>query len=119
MNFIYAIHLLYWKHLTDLIIHRRSNRSNSGDGNNKGARALRVPPFVVAVNAVVSVASAVYDQVSQVLPVQQVDGIDEVHQLDPVHQVDHKDEFSNMISLQKKHHKMDQPGFHKKMSNFF
>ena len=71
-------------------------------------------------NAVVSVASAVYDQVSQVLPVQQVDGIDEVHQLDPVHQVDHKDEFSNMISLQKTHHKVDQPGFQKKaFSNFF
>ena len=33
-----------------------------------------------------------YDQVSQLVPVQQVDDIDEVHQLDPVHQVDHKDE---------------------------
>ena len=40
MNFIYVIHLLYWNQLTDLIIHSRSNRSNrnnSGDGNNKGA----------------------------------------------------------------------------------
>ena len=72
-------------------------------------------------NAVVSVASAVYDQVSQVLPVQPVDDIDvqpvddidEVHQLDPVHQVDHKDEFSNMISLQKTRPKVDQPGFQK------
>ena len=45
---------------------------------------------------------------------QQVDGIDEVHQLDPVHQVDHKDECSK-ISLQKRHHKMDQPGFKKKL----
>ena len=45
-----------------------------------------------AVADVACVASAVYDQVSQVLPVQQVDDIDEVHQLDPVHQVDHKDE---------------------------
>ena len=53
-------------------------------------------PFVVAVNAVVSVASAVYDQVSQLVPVQQVDDIDEVHQLDPVHQVDHKDECSKI-----------------------
>ena len=66
-----------------------------------------------AVNAVVSVASAVYDQVSQLVPVQQVDDIDEVHQLDPVHQVDHKDDCSKIISLQKRHHKMDQPGFKK------
>ena len=53
-------------------------------------------PFVVAVNVVVSVASvasAVYDQVSQLVPVQQVDDIDEVHQLDPAHQLNHKDEF--------------------------
>ena len=35
-----------------------------------------------------------YDQVSQLVPVQQVDDIDEVHQLDPVHQVDQQDEFS-------------------------
>ena len=47
-----------------------------------------------AVVSVASVASAVYDQVSQLVPVQQVDDIDEVHQLDPVHQVDHKDECS-------------------------
>ena len=61
-----------------------------------GAREARAP-FVVSVPAVVyvaSVASAVYDQVSQLVPVQQVDDIDEVHQLDPVHQVDHKDEFT-------------------------
>ena len=64
--------------------------------------ATRARPFIVAVNAVVSavsvasVASAVYDQVSQLLPVQQVDDIDEVHQLDPVHQVDHKDECSKI-----------------------
>ena len=37
-----------------------------------------------------------YDQVSQLVPVQQVDDIDEVHQLDPVHQVDHKDECSKI-----------------------
>ena len=50
MNFIYVIHLLYWKHLTDLIIHstdlvkilvKQNNTNNSGDGNNKGARTLR------------------------------------------------------------------------------
>ena len=40
MNFIYVIHLLYWKHLTDLIIHSRSNRKNSIHCNNKGGRAL-------------------------------------------------------------------------------
>ena len=87
----------------------------------KGARASRAPPFVVAVNAVVyvaSVASAVYDQVSQLVPVQQVDDIDEVHQLDPVHQVDHKDECSK-ISLQKSHHKVDQQGFKKILFQLF
>ena len=78
-----------------------------------GAREARAPPFVVALNTVVYVASAAYDQVSQLVPVQQVDEIDEVHQLDPVHQVDHKDECSK-ISLQKRHHKVDQPGFKKK-----
>ena len=41
------------------------------------------------VATVVSVATAVCDQV---VTVQHVDDIDEVHQLDPVHQVDHKDE---------------------------
>ena len=94
MNSIYVINLLYWNQLTDLIIHSRSNISNrnsSGGGNNKGgARFARARPFVVAVNvdgSVASVASAVYDQVSQLVPVQQVDDIDEVHQLDPVHQV--------------------------------
>ena len=59
-----------------------------------------------------------YDQVSQLVPVQQVDDIDEVHQLDPVHQVDHEDECSK-ISLQKRHHKMDQPGFKKDFFNVF
>ena len=59
-----------------------------------------------------------YDQVSQLVPVQQVDDIDEVHQLDPVHQVDHKDACSK-ISLQKRHHKMDQPGFKKKLFQLF
>ena len=60
MNFIYVIHLLYWSQLTDLIIHSRSNRSNinnSGDGNNKGGERFARPPFVVAVNAVVSVSA--------------------------------------------------------------
>ena len=56
---------------------------------------------------------SVYDQVSQLVPVQQVDDIDEVHQLDPVHQVDQKDECSKVISLQKRHHKMDQQGSEK------
>ena len=37
---------------------KQNNRNNSGDGNNKGARALR--PFGVAVNAVVSVV--LFDQ---------------------------------------------------------
>ena len=58
--------------------------------------AKRALPFIVSVPAVVSVASAVYDQVSQLVPVQQVDDIDEVHQLDPVHQVDHKDDCSKI-----------------------
>ena len=40
-------------------------------------------------------------------------------QLDPVHQVDHKDEFSNMISLQKTHPKVDQPGFKKYLFQLF
>ena len=59
-----------------------------------------------------------YDQVSQLVPVQQVDDIDEVHQLDPVHQVDHKDECSK-ISLQKSHHKVDQQGFKKILFQLF
>ena len=70
-------------------------------------------------NAVASVlavsVSVVCDQVDQVVPAHQVDDIDEVHELDPVHQVDHKDECSK-ISLQKRHHKMDQPGFKKTCS---
>ena len=69
----------------------------------RGTRAKGAPPLFVSVPVVVSVVlfdqnldqvSAVYDQVSQVLPVQQVDDIDEVHQLDPVHQVDQQDECS-------------------------
>ena len=55
---------------------------------------------VVSVAFVASVASAVYDQVSQLVPVQQVDDIDEVHQLDPVHQVDHKDELGGDLGLE-------------------
>ena len=51
------------------------------------------------------------DQVDQVVPAHQVDDINEVPELDPVHQVDHKDEFSNMISSQRTHHKVHQPGF--------
>ena len=82
MNFIYVIHLMCW---IDLITDNRNrnskNRSNSGDGNNKGGRALRArPPFVVAVNAVASVlavsVSVVCDQVDQVVPAHQVDDID-------------------------------------------
>ena len=108
MNLIYVIHLMCWNYLIDLITQsrKRNNRNNSGDGDNKGgARASRAPPFVVAVNSVVSL-SALCDQVDQgdqVVPAHQVDDIDEVHQLDPVHQVDHKDECSK-ISLQKRHH---------------
>ena len=45
MNFIYVIHLMCWNYLIDLITDNRNrnskNRSNSGDGNNKGGRALR------------------------------------------------------------------------------
>ena len=48
MNFIYVIHLMCWNYLIDLITDNRNrnskNRSNSGDGNNKGARALRARP---------------------------------------------------------------------------
>ena len=53
----------------------------------------RARPFVVAVNAVVSVVaisvsvSAVYDQVDQVVPAHQVDDIDEAHELHPAHRV--------------------------------
>ena len=44
MNFIYVIHLMCWNYLIALIdqITHRNNRNNSGDGDNKGARALRV-----------------------------------------------------------------------------
>ena len=61
-------------------------------------REARAPLYCFRprVVSVASVASAVYDQVSQLVPVQQVDDIDEVHQLDPVHQVDHKDECSKI-----------------------
>ena len=52
MNFIYVIHLMCWKYLIALITHSR-NRNNSGNGDNKGARAL-----LVAVNAVASVLCA-------------------------------------------------------------
>ena len=57
MSFIYVIHFLYWNHLTDLIIHSRSNRSNKSNRNNSGDGNAR--PFV-AVNAVVSVG--LFDQ---------------------------------------------------------
>ena len=61
----------------------------------RGARASRAPPFVVAVDVIVSVVSvsAVCDHVDQgdqVVPAHQVDDIDEAHQVDPVHQVDHQ-----------------------------
>ena len=46
----------------------------------------------MAVDAVVSVASDLCDQVNQVVPAHQVDDIDEIHELDPVHQVDHQHE---------------------------
>ena len=72
-----------------------------------------------AVVSVASVASAVYDQVSQLVPVQQTDDIDEVHQLDPVHQVDHKDECSKTIPPRKRHHEMDQQGSKKGFFQFF
>ena len=43
------------KFLVQILV-KQNNSSNSGDGNDKGGRALtRAPPFVVAVNAVVSV----------------------------------------------------------------
>ena len=49
MNFIYVIHLMCWNYLIaliDLSTHsrNRNNRNNSGDGNNKGGRALRARP---------------------------------------------------------------------------
>ena len=73
------------------------------------------PKAIPAVASVLAVSvSVVCDQVDQVVPAHQVDDIDEVHELDPVHQVDHKDECSK-ISLQKRHHKMDQPGFKKQL----
>ena len=56
MNVIYVIHLMCWNYLIALITHSR-NRNNMGNGDNKGARASRAHPFVVAVNAVVSVVS--------------------------------------------------------------
>ena len=43
------------------ILVKQNNSSNSGDGNDKGGRALtRAPPFVVAVNAVAAVV--LFDQ---------------------------------------------------------
>ena len=48
MSFIYVIHLMCWNYLIDLITDNRNrnskNRSNRGDGNNKGGRALRARP---------------------------------------------------------------------------
>ena len=48
MNFIYVIHLMCWNYLIDLITDNRNrnskNRSNGGDRNNKGGRALRARP---------------------------------------------------------------------------
>ena len=58
-----------------------------------------------------------YDQVSQLVPVQQVDDIDEVHQLDPVHQVDHKDECSK-ISCKKDTIRWTNQGLTKNFSRF-
>ena len=104
MNFIYVIHLMCWNYLIDLITHNRNrnskNRSHSISlQQQRGARAKRAFPPVVAVNAVASVlavsVSVVCDQVDQVAPAHQVDDIDEVHELDPVHQVDHKDEYTS------------------------
>ena len=106
MNFIYFILMCrnYLIDLIDLITHsrNRNNRNNSRDWDNKGRRALnRAAPFVVAVNAVVSVSvSAVCDEVDQVVPAHQVDDIDEVHKLDPVHhQVDQNDEHAENDGL--------------------
>ena len=67
--------------------------------------------------SVASVASAVYDQVSQLVPVQQVDDIDEVHLLDPAHQVDHKDECSK-IRCKKDTIRWTSQGSKKDFSNF-
>ena len=62
MNFIYVFLMCrnYLIDLIDLITHsrNRNNRNNSRDWDNKRGGALkRAPPFVVAVNAVVSVVS--------------------------------------------------------------
>ena len=50
MNFIYVIHLMCWNYLIDLITDNRNrnskNRSNSGDGNNKGGRARSADGFL-------------------------------------------------------------------------
>ena len=112
MNFIYVIHMLYCNHLITHSSSNRSDRNNNGNNDNKRGRVRSARPLlIVFVATVVSVATAVCDQV---VTAQHVDDIDEVHQLDPVHQVDHKDECSKIISLQKGHHKLDQPGFKKK-----
>ena len=50
MNFIYVIHLMCWNYLIGLITQNRhrNNRSNSGDCDNKGRRALRArPPWLL------------------------------------------------------------------------
>ena len=111
----------FWSGVWSKFWSNKTTETTAGTETIKGrARFARARPFVVAENAVVSVAfvasvaSAVYDQVSQLVPVQQVDDIDEVHQLDSVHQVDHKDECSKIKSLQRRHHKMDQAGFKKR-----
>ena len=66
MNFIYVIQLMCWNYLIDLITDNRNrnskNRSNSGDGNNKGG---------ARVNAVVSVVQ--FDQNLDQTPDQKVD----------------------------------------------
>ena len=76
---------------------QKQQKQPQGLGQERGARALRAPTFVVAVNAVASVVSVslLCDQEDQVVPAHQVDDIDDVHELDPVHQVDHKDEYTD------------------------
>ena len=130
MNFMF-FHLMCWNYLIDLITDNRNrnskNRSNSGDGNNKGGRAPRARPpllsqsLVLLVGSVVSVnVSGLCDQDDQVVPAHQVDDMDEVHELAPVHQVDPKDEFHFfhfILSIKdispKRCQKVDRHGFEK------
>ena len=80
---------------------KQKHKQQKQHWNNKRGRASRAPPFVVAVDAVVFVASVSVpvfcDQDAHVVAAHQVDDIDEVLELGPVHQVDHKDEHGSIF----------------------